>query len=336
MVAPVQTDERLPELDGFRALSILAVLAGHMLPLGPASLKLNALAATLGMSMFFCLSGFLIAQFLWRRPDFGSFMLRRVARIAPSILLFSVIYIGLVAGRWDSVLIVNAYIVNYVDSAIFPGMSPLWSIAVEMHFYLGIAIAIALFGRRGFWAVPVAAVIVMALRLDNEVFSSIRTHLRVDEILAGSLLALMLLNRDHPVLAQITHWLPRLFIPIVILWLASGHKDFPAMGYLRPYMTAALMGAVLLMQKGWLHRMLSLKTLAYIAAISFALYVWHSPFRVGWWDAGTDVERYLFKRPLAFAITFAIAHVSTFYVETPINRWVRNFDSGRRARTASS
>jgi peptidoglycan/LPS O-acetylase OafA/YrhL len=77
------------------------------------------------------------------------------------------------------------------------------------------------------------------------------------------------------------------------------------------------------MGSGWQHTILSGRALAYIAAISFALYVWHSPFRHGWWDSGSDLERYLFKRPLAFMSIFALAHLSTFYFEQPVTRWVR-------------
>ncbi len=55
---------RLGSLDGWRAISILGVLAAHMLPLGPSRWGLNALAGDAGMSLFFTLSGFLIASTL--------------------------------------------------------------------------------------------------------------------------------------------------------------------------------------------------------------------------------------------------------------------------------
>jgi len=95
-----------------------------------------------------------------------------------------------------------------------------------------------------------------------------------------------------------------------------------------------MIGAVLAMETGWQKELLSSQALRYIATISFALYVWHSPFRHGWWDAGTDMERYLLKRPMAFAAIFAIAHLSTFWFERPITRAARAWS--RRDRSVST
>ena len=47
-------------------------------------------------------------------------------------------------------------------------------------------------------------------------------------------------------------------------------------------------------------------------------------------NQGTIVERYLFKRPISFAMTFAAAHVSTFYWE---KKWIqagRNWIQAKR------
>ena len=63
------TDEaRLDALDGWRGVSILLILACHLLPLGPKSLQLNDMAGPMGMAIFFTLSGFLITRFLLHRP----------------------------------------------------------------------------------------------------------------------------------------------------------------------------------------------------------------------------------------------------------------------------
>ena len=63
--------ERLKLLDGWRAISILAVLAGHLLPLGPHRWQGNDMVARFGMSIFFVLSGFLIVGILWRDQNVG-------------------------------------------------------------------------------------------------------------------------------------------------------------------------------------------------------------------------------------------------------------------------
>src|SRR5579863_1083369 len=74
---------RLPVLDGWRGISILCVLAGHLLPLGFKRLQLNATIATTGMTLFFVLSGFLIVSMLVRNDNVASFLIRRVCRILP-------------------------------------------------------------------------------------------------------------------------------------------------------------------------------------------------------------------------------------------------------------
>lgn len=325
----------LPDLDGFRALSILAVLAAHMLPLGPSAWQLNSLSGYAGMSVFFALSGFLICRFLWEQGDVPTFFVRRIARIAPLVFLVSVVYCLLLEGRVDSFIAVNLYIQNYWTTALNPSISPFWSLAVEMHFYIAIGLAILFFGRRGFWLLPIGALIVLAFRVEAGVFGNINTHFRVDEILTGGLLALAWLNRDHPAIGRIMALLPRLFWPILILWLLSCWPPSEAWGYARGYMAALLIGSVLGMQGRWQNRFLSTKAMAYIAAISFALYVWHSPFRHGWFDDGTVWERYLFKRPLAFVCVFALAHLSTFYFEKPITVAAKRFGRARKAAAPS-
>ena len=66
-------------LDGWRGISILLVLAGHLFPLGPKSLAVNAGIAALGMAIFFTLSGFLITTTLLYRPSVVEFLIRRVS-----------------------------------------------------------------------------------------------------------------------------------------------------------------------------------------------------------------------------------------------------------------
>lgn len=321
----------LPELDGFRALSILAVLAAHMLPLGPPEWRLNTTSGVMGMSIFFCLSGFLITQFLWVRPDIPAFLIRRVGRIVPLILLASTVFCLVVEYRPESFWAINLYYFNYADDAIFEGLSPLWSVAVEMHFYFAIALAILLLGRKGFILVPIAALLVTGMRVSEEVFVSIRTHLRVDEILSGSLLALVWLNRDsHAVADRIATILGKSFYPALILWALSCSPFFETLAYARPYLAAALIGTILFSEGTIWHRFLSTRTMAYLAAVSFALYVWHSPFRVGWFAGEGTFDRYAIKRPLGLAATFLLAHLSTFYFERYFNDLARKATAIRR------
>lgn len=182
----------IQEFDGVRAISILLVLGAHLLPLGPGVLALNEAAALLGMSLFFGLSGFLITTFLYRSPDrIGAFFLRRCARILPLLWLYALIVAVVIHGRWDSFFAVTFFTLNYSDPQLLPGLSHLWSICVEFHFYLFIGLTVWIFGRRGLWIIPVAMLAILALRIDAGAEKSIRTLLRIDEIFAGGMVALL-------------------------------------------------------------------------------------------------------------------------------------------------
>ena len=82
---------RFQVLDGWRGISILLVLATHLLPLGPKIWRLNASTGNLGMSLFFALSGFLITKNLLEHGDIRAFFIRRIFRILPLAYLYLVI-----------------------------------------------------------------------------------------------------------------------------------------------------------------------------------------------------------------------------------------------------
>ena len=62
--------------------------------------------------------------------------------------------------------------------------------------------------------------------------------------------------------------------------------------------------------------------MAYVAEISYALYVFHGILAGTWLGTGDKLIKYL-KRPILLAATFLAAHMSTRYLEQPITRAVR-------------
>lgn len=304
-------ESRIPELDGVRAISILLVLATHLLPLGPARFQINSMTGLMGMSLFFCLSGFLITRMLFENPSVGTFLTRRIARIYPLLIVYAVVVVGLGLGRWDATAGALFGYLNYDDPLLFKGTSHLWSICVEVHFYLGIALSVLAMGRRGFWLVPVAAVVVMALHVSTGTLVSIRSHFRVGEILSGSILALIWLHRDHPLAIAFCKAVTIAFVPILLGWLLSCHTIGGPVQYLRPYLAMSVVAAVIFMSEGRIRRLCRTRVLGYVAGISYALYIWHPMTALGWLGTGGGWERYLIKRPISFALTFLLAHVST-------------------------
>jgi len=81
-------NQRFASLDGWRGISILLVLATHLLPLGPKVFRLNETTGPMGMALFFTLSGFLITNFLLHRSSVTDFLIRRLFRIIPLAWLY--------------------------------------------------------------------------------------------------------------------------------------------------------------------------------------------------------------------------------------------------------
>lgn len=199
----------LPQLDGIRALAVGLVFLshaglGHIVPGG------------LGVTIFFFLSGYLITTLL--RCEAGrtgsvslrAFYLRRVFRIFPPLYLTLLFALGLYAvgalkGPYDPFVILTqaTFLVNYVGplggdiSLALP--LPLWSLAVEEHFYLLFPL-VFLVGRasppRLALACLAVCLVVLSLRiaavrlLTDASDTYIWTHTRIDSILFGCCLAL--------------------------------------------------------------------------------------------------------------------------------------------------
>lgn len=311
---------RLPILDGWRAVSILLVLATHLLPLGPKSLNLNATAGGMGMALFFTLSGFLIVRFLAEGMTIPSFIARRLARIVPLswlAMLFLTVTDGATAGQAMPSFLFYA---NLPPIRLLEGGEHLWSICVEMQFYAVVVLLALLPRRRGLYLVPLLCLAITAVRVGQGVTASIVTWDRVDEILAGGVLALIYCGwlGDWP-----RHLLGKLGVwPMLVLLFLTSHPALGPLGYLRPYAGALLVGSSLFSCPPSLARVLQSRPMAYVAEISYALYIIHGVLAHSWLGAGDTLQRYL-KRPLLFAVTFLLAHLSTRYFERPITRWAR-------------
>jgi peptidoglycan/LPS O-acetylase OafA/YrhL len=313
MSAPTaQNPGHLAVLDGWRGISILLVLAAHLLPLGPKSWQLNAMVAPMGMALFFTLSGFLITRFLIDHASVSDFLIRRFFRIIPLAWLAMAITLPLVDAPASAYLPHFFFYANLPPTQLTEAASHLWSLCVEMQFYVGIALIVAMLGKRGLYLLPLLCLAVTAHRVATGAHIDIATWRRVDEILAGAMLAMTHAHKfgDKPI-----RWLSRLnaYALVAVLALAS-HPDSGFMNYLRPYVAALLVGSTLFAAPRRLAAVLGSRVLAYIAAVSYALYVIHHLLIYTWLGSGDRVVKYL-KRPLLIAATFALAHASTFHFE---------------------
>jgi peptidoglycan/LPS O-acetylase OafA/YrhL len=143
--------KRIPSLDGLRAISIFAVIGGHLaatggLPLNPRILAILEHFPHLGVRVFFVLSGFLITALILEeriktgRVSLGKFYARRAWRIIPpayTLLLCLAIanLFHLVDIPWLDYLRSLTYLMNYGPIPAWR-VGHLWSLSVEEQFYL--------------------------------------------------------------------------------------------------------------------------------------------------------------------------------------------------------
>jgi peptidoglycan/LPS O-acetylase OafA/YrhL len=304
--------QRYPTLDGWRGVSILLVLAGHLLPIGPKSLELNGAVAATGMAIFFILSGFLIASMLLHDDSIINFLIRRFARIVPLAWLCVCLVFFTLTPSLDGIVNNLLFIANWEPMALQDSMGHFWSLCVEAQFYVLAALLFALLHRRAIYLLPVLCFAVTAYRFHADVKMAINTYYRLDEILSGCMLAIIF-NRQNLTTARILKKFPT--GALFMLLIASAHPASGTLNYLRPYIAATLVGSTLFGGGApYLVKQLNSRFLSYIAQVSFAVYLIHGIATHTWLGSGNTMEKYA-KRPLLFAITFALAHLSTFYFE---------------------
>ena len=214
-VAAEERGFHIPSLDGIRALAALLVFAGHA-GLG------HVLPGGFGVTVFFFLSGYLITTLLRREHQLTggislkNFYLRRVYRIMPPLYLVLVALTGLwFAGVIDGPIRPEAAVAQYLnftnyylawygspDAPVVPYTVPMWSLAVEEHFYLLFPLGLLLLLRTNSYArsafvlafLCVAILIwrcalVFGLDVDsNYIYHS--TDTRIDSLLFGCVMGL--------------------------------------------------------------------------------------------------------------------------------------------------
>ncbi len=305
-------NQRYQTLDGWRGISILLVLAGHLFPLGFGPVQLNAAVAGSGMAIFFILSGFLITSILIKDQNIKNFLIRRVLRILPLawlVLLITLLLIKASPHQWFSNLFFYA---NWPPMGLVKEASHFWSLCLEMQFYILIGVGVLMVGKKALYLCPILALGVTGFRVINNVDMAINTYYRADEILAGCTLALIYHNGSLGFQSLFSRFNPSLLFIALIL---SAHDDFAPLTYLRPYIAMTLVASTLFQHRQSIYiRTLETRLLKYIATISYALYVIHGGLRYTWLSDGSTIIKYV-KRPLFLAVTFVLAHLSTFYYE---------------------
>lgn len=337
-----------PDIDGMRALAVLAVVIYHTFPD-----KLSS--GFVGVDVFFVISGYLISSIIYRSLQAGAFSFtdfysHRVRRIAPALLLVLTACYGLgsVAMLDDEFAQLARHtaasagfvqnLVLYRESGYFDNASELkplmhiWSLALEEQFYLVFPVLIWGAWRRG-WNLAAVVSILALLSFTLNVIGVARhpvatfflPHTRLWELLAGALLAHFqlfawgrVIGRPQPPQPppQVGNLLSAAGMALLSgsVVCLSDVQAYPGWWGLLPVLASLLLiaaGPQALLNR----RLLGSAPLRWVGKLSYPLYLWHWPLL-----AFSRIIDHLpmRERNVAFLLSFLLAWLTWRLVEQPL------------------
>ena len=294
------------DIDGMRALAVLAVVGFHAFPE-------YIPGGFIGVDIFFVLSGYLISSILFSELGSGHFSIlhfyaRRIRRIFPALLLvMAAVYIFGWFALWAheykdlgkhlsaaSIFIANLVYwkeTGYFDTAAeYKPLIHLWSLGVEEQFYIvwPVMLWVAAKIRRGFWwilTLSIAAsfcfnlwLVIAAQDLATAFFSPAS---RFWELGFGGLLAYFVYGTksthtfSNQQIANLLSWAGLVLMALGI-FLINKSTPFPGYWALLPVLSALFLLAA--GPQGYVNKkLLSQKLMVGMGLISYPLYLWHWP-----------------------------------------------------------
>lgn len=315
---------RFPMLDVLRTIAVLMVLGRHM-PNECLRYDWTQMWFRLGwagVDLFFVLSGFLVGGLLMKelkatgRISLGRFYVRRGFKIYPAFyVLLAVTLIVALAKHdfWPKAFVIEAAFLRsyWPKSAVVWGHT--WSLSVEEHFYIAIPVLIAILARfRAIRLIPAivfaACVACLALRIatyrHSWVDTYFATHLRIDSLLVGVLLAYLYhFHAEWFGAISLRYRLPiavlgaACFMPMLVYevtevpWVVTW-------GFVPLYIGSACLVA-------WASTFTTvnvfLRSVAWVGTFSYSIYLWHFPV-LDW-----GISRFSSHHPLALLAAYIVA-----------------------------
>lgn len=368
-------EQRSARVESLRAVAALSVMIAHVVVFSLASAG-GVLGSSLaerviigggnGVYLFFTLSGYLLFlpflrhQLEGRPVDLARYARNRALRILPLyatvvVVLFLVAPAGAHVDWWRFALFIESFSPDALHRVDFP----IWSVVVEVHFYLLlplIAWVIARLGGRSPWrtAAIVAGIGIgsWALRSTRvidadapDIFGAWGGRYALPTLMylftSGMLLAIARLGWERrtpgwagrPLVGASSAWIAAgVAVQLLICWDLDLREPFIALATF-----LAVAGCVLPLRPGVLTRALESRALALVGIASFSLYLWHWPVlaelggvRVA---AATGVAADATGGPPSFAtllavgvpVCLAVAFISYAIVERPFLRLRRRW-----------
>jgi peptidoglycan/LPS O-acetylase OafA/YrhL len=340
---------RIPSLDGLRAISITMVVGFHLFNSewrlktgrdydGLWSILFNG---GTGVSVFFVISGFLITSLLLNeirktgRIHLTDFYVRRSFRIWPALYFYlgtiAVLHLLKIVGinmqrDWLSAAL---FVFNYVPRAGNPWVGHTWSLAVEEQFYILWPLTLMLLARRR--STIAAVILVLAVPVVRFVEArffpqSIWTdrmwetaHTRIDTLMVGCIVALLwdsarfqaVLGGMFRLKLQIVSLIALFAVWPVLDHIASGSLS-SALGYsIENICIAILMVWLIQNSKTLTGRVLNSPIFVHVGVISYSLYLWNQIFC-------TPVNKTWSGRfPANIVCAIVMAEFSRYFIEVP-------------------
>jgi peptidoglycan/LPS O-acetylase OafA/YrhL len=307
---------RIPSLDGLRGIAIAMVLLQHVwhtLPefLAPVGFFLGN--GSLGVSVFFLLSGFLIYSLSVREYEktqgfnWKQFYIRRILRIFPCFYFYIVVVLILAHFGWIAVtdrtiFAAATFTLNYHHlwdpwpvGLNYPVIGHYWTLALEEQFYLLWPLLMLLFVRRHLLGILAAFIVIApAIRVTcyfltpgSREHIGMMFHTAFDSIAAGVLLGELLRRPQMRVKLQrwvTNRWIlggailyPTIVSPLLGVQFAGAYLI--TVGKSLDIICIALVVTAAVSQPGTLlFRFLNWSPLAYLGVLSYSLYVWNNLF----------------------------------------------------------
>jgi peptidoglycan/LPS O-acetylase OafA/YrhL len=330
-----------PDIDGLRAIAVLAVIAFHA--------NANLLrGGFVGVDIFFVISGYLITGIIAKGLEDGSFSFahfytRRIKRIFPAYIVVALVTLAFAS----FLLIPNDYIFYttslaaswaFVSNVFFSMLSwgyfgqrteefPLlhtWSLSVEEQFYFVFPILL-IFLFRYFRKQLIPILVVMAMVFVaisqlkvGEVKSYFLLSSRAHELLIGALT--FFVSQKAPLSSRATaSVLSALGMALMVasMFLISRGVPFPGVNSLYPCIGAALMIYAGRTENA-MAPLLKNKVMVSIGLISYSLYLWHWPIFSFLRYRGIPITPAV--GTVSVALSFVLAFLTWKFIENPIRR----------------
>jgi peptidoglycan/LPS O-acetylase OafA/YrhL len=324
----------LPYLDGWRGLAIIAVLVSHF-----GIHYYRTWMGTVGVQLFFVLSGYLMANLLFiKEVRLPSFFMRRLSRILPTLFVFvpaMAVYAYFRTNHFprlsefiSTLVFLRTYFpfdINILEST-WP-VGNLWSLNVEEHSYIFLA-AVAVVARyvNRAWVtvllllLSAAAVFFCVLYYPSHPPGGAAPWYARSECASLGLVAAAAIRVFRHActvnsIGRLDYWVTLTCIGVAIIF----HTTYQYRGLHFSLAPLLLAIAINFLDRAphIMRRLLSIRVIRWFGKCSFSMYLWQQPFYIA-------VIAYEIPNWIGVILGVALGAASFYLIEDPARKWINS------------